>query len=31
MRIKFGLLTIHADYTYAYYSIVSTGIGLSFR
>jgi hypothetical protein len=31
MRIKMGVLTIHADYTYANYSVATVGIGLSFR
>ena len=30
-RLKFGVLTLHADYTYAYYSMVTTGLGISFR
>lgn len=31
MRIKLGVLTIHADYTKANYSVVTAGIGISFR
>lgn len=31
MRVKLALLTIHADYSYADYSIYTAGIGLSFR
>jgi hypothetical protein len=31
VRLKFGILTWHVDYTYAYYSMVSTGLGISFR
>ncbi len=31
MRLKFGVLTIHGDYTYANYSVVTAGIGISFR
>ena len=30
-RLKFGFFTIHADYTWAQYSVVSTGLGISFR
>jgi hypothetical protein len=31
MRIKLGVLTIHGDYTYAHYSNVTAGVGLSVR
>lgn len=31
MRIKMGVVTIHGDYTYSNYSIVSAGLGISFR
>ncbi|MBN2484833.1 MAG: hypothetical protein JXB34_02550 [Bacteroidales bacterium] len=31
IRIKMGVLTLHGDYTYANYSVVTTGIGISFR
>jgi hypothetical protein len=30
-RLKFGFFTIHADYTWAQYSVVSIGLGISFR
>jgi hypothetical protein len=30
-RLKFGVFTFHADYTWSQYSVVSTGLGLSFR
>jgi hypothetical protein len=30
-RLKFGVFTMHADYTRAMYSVVSAGLGLSFR
>lgn len=30
-RLKLALLTIHVDYTYAYYNVLSAGIGISFR
>jgi hypothetical protein len=30
-RIKLGVLTIHADYTKANYSLVTAGLGISFR
>ncbi len=30
-RIKLAVITIHADYTKANYSVVSTGLGFSFR
>jgi hypothetical protein len=30
-RLKFAVVTIHADYTYAQYSVISTGLGISFR
>ncbi len=31
MRVKMGVLTIHGDYTYTDYSMVTAGIGVSFR
>lgn len=31
MRLTFGVLTIHADYTKANYSVITTGLGISFR
>ncbi len=31
MRFKFAVITIHGDYTYANYSMVSFGLGISFR
>jgi hypothetical protein len=31
MRIKLGIITFHGDYTYSNYSIVTGGIGISFR
>lgn len=31
MRVKLGVLTLHADYTKANYSAVTAGIGISFR
>lgn len=31
VRLKFAVITFHGDYTYAQYSIVSTGMGISFR
>jgi hypothetical protein len=31
LRLKFGVFTIHADYTWSQYSVVSTGLGISFR
>jgi len=30
-RLKFAAITFHADYTWAQYSVVSTGLGISFR
>jgi hypothetical protein len=30
-RLKFGVFTMHADYTRALYNVVSAGLGLSFR
>ncbi|MDP4187561.1 MAG: hypothetical protein Q8910_18770 [Bacteroidota bacterium] len=30
-RLKFGILAFHVDYTYANYSVVTTGVGISFR
>ena len=31
LRLKFGVFTIHGDYTWSQYSVVSTGLGISFR
>jgi len=31
MRLLFGVLTIHADYTNANYSVITAGLGISFR
>ena len=31
MRLKFTVVTIHADYTWANYSVVTVGLGISFR
>lgn len=31
LRLKFGLFTIHGDYTWQEYQIISAGIGLNFR
>ncbi len=31
MRIKLGVITFHGDYTYSSYSVVTGGIGISFR
>jgi hypothetical protein len=31
MRVKLGVITVHGDYTYASYSNVTAGIGISFR
>ncbi len=31
LRFKFALFTVHADYTWANYSMVTVGVGLSFR
>ncbi len=31
MRVKLALLTLHADYTYADFNVLSAGIGISFR
>ncbi len=31
MRLKLGVITIHGDYTYAHYSNVTAGLGISFR
>jgi len=30
-RLKLGLFTIHADYTYANYNVLTAGLGISFR
>ena len=30
-RLKFGVFTFHADYTWSQYSVVSSGLGISFR
>ncbi|MBN2214878.1 MAG: hypothetical protein JW723_11585 [Bacteroidales bacterium] len=31
LRLKFGVITIHGDYTYSNYSNVTAGLGISFR
>lgn len=31
LRLKFAVITLHADYTYSDYSMVTAGIGFSFR
>ena len=31
LRLKLGVITIHGDYTYANYSNITAGLGLSFR
>ena len=31
LRLKFAVVTLHFDYTYANYSIASAGLGISFR
>jgi len=31
LRLKFGIATIHADYTHANYQIISGGLGICFR
>jgi len=31
MRLKFAIITFHADYSYAKYHSVTAGIGISFR
>jgi hypothetical protein len=31
IKFKMGVITYHVDYTYANYSIITTGLGLSFR
>jgi hypothetical protein len=31
LRVKFAVITIHADYTRAQYNVFSTGLGISFR
>ncbi|MEA3317279.1 MAG: DUF6588 family protein [Bacteroidota bacterium] len=31
MRLKFAVVTLHFDYTYANYSIATAGLGISFR
>lgn len=31
LRLKLGVITIHGDYTYAYYSNVTAGLGISVR
>lgn len=31
MRLKFAVITLHGDYTYANYGAVTAGIGISFR
>ena len=30
-RLKFAIVTIHFDYTYANYSVASAGLGINFR
>lgn len=31
MRLKFTVITLHVDYTYANYSVATAGLGISFR
>jgi hypothetical protein len=31
LRFKFAVVTLHADYTYANYSVATVGLGISFR
>ncbi len=31
MRLKFGVFTLHGDYTYANYSVATIGMGIAFR
>lgn len=31
LRLKFAVITLHFDYTYAYYNVVSAGLGISVR
>jgi hypothetical protein len=31
IRFKFSVITIHADYTWANYSVLTAGLGISFR
>ncbi len=31
LRLKFAVVTFHVDYTWAQYSVLSTGLGISFR
>ncbi len=31
IRLKFGVFILHADYTYANYSLATLGMGISFR
>ena len=31
LRLKFGVFTLHGDYTFGDYSVVSAGLGVSFR
>lgn len=31
IRLKFAVITFHADYTRAQYNVISTGLGISFR
>src|SRR6056297_968172 len=31
MRLKFAVITLHFDYTYANYSVATAGLGISFR
>lgn len=30
-RLKFAVITLHADYTYANYSVITAGLGINFR
>lgn len=31
VRFKFAIITLHFDYTYANYSVITSGLGISFR
>jgi len=31
IRFKFAVVTFHVDYTYAYYSNLTMGLGINFR
>lgn len=31
MRLKFGVITLHGDYTFGDYSVISAGLGIAFR